>query len=297
MPYDGSVIPYSEFTGSIATTGAMTLTPNTAAGTQGSADTKIDTSQYGRWVSLQTNGTFGATIVFECSNDAVNWVGVILSRPDLGSSASSTNAANTVWMGTIPARYFRLRCSAYSSGTVGAVVEIHPMPVGGVVDTELVGNWVVGDGVSNATAAPPVNSFGSIYNGSTWDRWRAASALPNSGTGVAAVATGRVQISSLTAVTSTGAGSVQDFSVPMSKFTVQTTFTGSPTAVTVVLEGSLDNTFWYPLVGVAASAGELTAGGYAQFSADKPVRYLRANLTVLTGGTTPTVTAKIGASA
>lgn len=62
--------------------------------------------------------------------------------------------------------------------------------------------------------------------------------------------------------------------------------TGTPTAISVTLEGSLDGSNWETL-GSAATAAGIT------WSVDTPVKFVRANLGTLTGGTTPTVTAVI----
>jgi hypothetical protein len=64
------------------------------------------------------------------------------------------------------------------------------------------------------------------------------------------------------------------------------------TAVTVDLEGSLDNTTWFQLATHPFSAGDISAEGAMFHVIDKPVKYVRANLTALSGGTDPTVTVK-----
>jgi predicted RNA-binding protein YlqC (UPF0109 family) len=95
---------------------------------------------------------------------------------------------------------------------------------------------------------------------------------------------------SLNAVTSTGAGSSNDYSGLVMYHTVQVTYTGSPTAVTVDLEGTLDGTTWFQLATHPADAGEITANGFMFHVIDRVVLATRANLTTLTGGTAPTVT-------
>lgn len=64
------------------------------------------------------------------------------------------------------------------------------------------------------------------------------------------------------------------------------------TAVTVDVEGSLDDITYFQLVSHALSAGEITALGAMFHLIDMPVKYIRANLTTLTGGTAPTITVK-----
>jgi len=64
------------------------------------------------------------------------------------------------------------------------------------------------------------------------------------------------------------------------------------TAVTVALEGSLDGTTYAALASHALVAAEISAEAAIFHVIDKPVRYVRANLTTLTGGTDPTITVK-----
>jgi len=96
----------------------------------------------------------------------------------------------------------------------------------------------------------------------------------------------------LNAATATGTGSTQKtFAIP-DKHTVAATMGGTvvATAVTVSLEGSIDDTTWFTLASHAFSAGEITAEAAMFHITDKPVKYVRANLVTLTGGTAPTVT-------
>jgi hypothetical protein len=96
----------------------------------------------------------------------------------------------------------------------------------------------------------------------------------------------------LAAATATGAGGSVRMNRKPTAHTIQATMGGTvvATAVTVDIEGSLDDSTWFQLVSHAFSAGEITAEGAMFHLADMPVKYLRANLTTLTGGTAPTVT-------
>ena len=95
----------------------------------------------------------------------------------------------------------------------------------------------------------------------------------------------------LDAATSTGASNSIPVRKIMQDHTVQATITGAPSAVTVDLEGSLDGDNWFQLGTHPFTAGELTAAQAMFHVVEKPVRYVRLNLTTLTGGTSPTVTA------
>ena len=93
-------------------------------------------------------------------------------------------------------------------------------------------------------------------------------------------------------VAATGAGGGWQCGGGIESHTVQATITGAPTAVTVDLEGSVDGSTWVALDTHAFSAGELTATKAMWHIVNKVVKHVRANLTTLTGGTSPTVTAK-----
>lgn len=72
--------------------------------------------------------------------------------------------------------------------------------------------------------------------------------------------------------------------------TVQTVFTGSITALTIDLEGSLDGTTFFQLAQDAFSEAEITAKAAMFHVVDKLVEYIRINISTLTG--TGTVTCK-----
>lgn len=98
----------------------------------------------------------------------------------------------------------------------------------------------------------------------------------------------------LNAATATGAGSVHTVRTRPSQHTIAATLGGDvvATAATVDLEGSLDNSTWFSLDSHAFNAAEITATSAMYHVVNRPVRYVRLNLTTLTGGTNPTVTAK-----
>lgn len=96
---------------------------------------------------------------------------------------------------------------------------------------------------------------------------------------------------SLNKVTTTGAGEPLTFTKLWKDHTVQVTTTGAPTAVTIDLEGSLDNATFFVLASHVFTAGELTDSKAMFHVIDKVVRNVRLNLSTLTGGSSPTVTA------
>lgn len=98
----------------------------------------------------------------------------------------------------------------------------------------------------------------------------------------------------LNAATATGASPTWTVRMKPVKHTVQATMGGTvvATAVTVDLEGSLDNIDFFTLASHIFTAAEITAEAAMFHVIDKPVRFVRSNLTTLTGGTDPTVTVK-----
>lgn len=97
---------------------------------------------------------------------------------------------------------------------------------------------------------------------------------------------------SLNAATATGVGTTISFDCPKSNVSMQVVLTGSPTTVSVPLEGTVDGVTFIQLVLFNQGSGNNAIVA----SSGKPVVAVRANLTVLTGGTSPTVTATISAT-
>lgn len=91
----------------------------------------------------------------------------------------------------------------------------------------------------------------------------------------------------LNAVTVTGAGGGTALPTPCGRFGMQTKVTGAPTTVSLTLEGSLDGVNWTVLATSTSTTGDYQA------AVDKPVAFIRGNLGTLTGGTAPTVTARV----
>lgn len=97
---------------------------------------------------------------------------------------------------------------------------------------------------------------------------------------------------SLAAVGTVGVGT--EIAVPpalgggmISAFTWDVVLTGSPTSVTVNLEGTIDGTTWAVYDNYTGSADT------QRHVANKPGLRLRANLTALTGGSSPTVSSGV----
>ena len=101
---------------------------------------------------------------------------------------------------------------------------------------------------------------------------------------------------SLNAATTVGPGTINDLETVSDDHTIISSCTGGtpgPFSAVVALEGSHDGVTWAPL-----SAGVSFSTSNSGVSSTTPVRsalvrYVRANLTTLYGGTAPTVTVTI----
>jgi hypothetical protein len=96
---------------------------------------------------------------------------------------------------------------------------------------------------------------------------------------------------SLSAATSTGAGTSVFFGVPVAAAGLLVVATGSPASFNVNLEGTIDGAHYFTLAAVT----QATAGGIAGVTRGSmpPVIGTRANLTAFSGGSSPTFTATV----
>lgn len=108
---------------------------------------------------------------------------------------------------------------------------------------------------------------------------------------------------SLASAAAVGAGVPVDLNGTSNEFSLVAFTSGTPTGFGVDLEGSHDGVNWFYLGLTVASPGSPISSEYTNTNDNgggqpatrvKPhARYLRANLTSLAGGTSPTVTATI----
>jgi hypothetical protein len=95
----------------------------------------------------------------------------------------------------------------------------------------------------------------------------------------------------LSAVTASTTGTTVDAGSAHSNWTAVAVATGSPTAGTLTLEISLDNTNW---ISSGSTNSVTAAGNYLVVSSLRPARYARVSLTGLIGTITLTVTMMAG---
>jgi len=125
----------------------------------------------------------------------------------------------------------------------------------------------------------------ALWNGSTFDRTKGASANPTSGTGVVAVANGVAPLLSLNAQSSNGTlGTVLDNGVARANHSLWVLTSTGVSAGVVTLMGSNDGTNYFATATTATTSSASTA--YSVALTNFPYRYLAAKITTgITGGT------------
>lgn len=95
---------------------------------------------------------------------------------------------------------------------------------------------------------------------------------------------------SLDMVSATGPGVPLTFDVPKTQFAMQAIISGSPSDAEISLEYSIDGVTFYPLTNASFTDGQIVS------VSDHVAVAVRANLTLLSGGTSPAVTVWIAAA-
>ena len=163
-------------TGSAAAVGGMVIPPTDVGG-------------YGS-ISVQISGTFVGTVTFEVSNDWVNWVSAVMGP--VGSVATMTATATAGGIFEVPCtfRYFRVRCTAYTSGTIVGVAVVSAVPtatdnISGAIAQS--GTWTMQPG-NTANTTPWLFTPRPAATGSTLTKHRLIAAATTNATSVKATA-------------------------------------------------------------------------------------------------------------
>lgn len=137
-------------TGTVATAGTFSEQASLTAGAL-NADlvASTDVSAY-KAFALQITGTWSGTLTLQFSNDNSNWVsGTWWNSNDTASIASTTATGNSIKVGTIQARFMRVRMTSYTSGTATGTCEIYTTPFqmnANAVAAQQNGTWTVQPG-------------------------------------------------------------------------------------------------------------------------------------------------------
>lgn len=122
-------------------------------------------------VMVRVNGTFTGSIVFEASDDQTNWYPIYMVRGSSAAGESSRALSGTTlesWRANIAGwRFFRVRCTAYTSGT--ATITISPITLpfepaavqstGGSVTATLAASTNLAADVSNGVRTTATNAM------------------------------------------------------------------------------------------------------------------------------------------
>jgi hypothetical protein len=140
-----------------------------------------DVSAYA-WISVQILGTWSGTITFQSSNDGVNWVNTLMYGAASTSAAPvATATANNIFSGPRTGKFFRVRMTAYTSGTATATAECFVLPAVAMsagVSALAFGSTTPADAFVTPTAAINTAVFPLAFNANgQWDRIRNNQAL------------------------------------------------------------------------------------------------------------------------
>lgn len=283
---------------------------------------------------IQVSGTYSATVIWELTYDGTNWIGLSAKRVDTETlettSGALTNATRAWEMSVIGASSVRLRCSAYTSGTVSVRIQTHHQGVEpSVVATLASGTVTTVSTVTNITNQGQIVDNAAFSDGSTrimmsghiFDE-TAGTALTENDGGASRIDSKRAQIFALEDATTRGRrmtvnvnggassnlmystrsdtytavanGTTIDCSTnPLKHFSIQVVGTGAaPTSWDIVIEGSLNNVNFTTIVAHATADGN---GTVKNATAPFPVLYLRSRCTAITlGGATNAVATIVG---
>lgn len=215
----------------------------------------------------------GVVVQFEVSNDNTNWQGVLLSQTSsVGVGATNVSFAG-LFSGNVGAKYFRVRVSSYTSGTIAVTAEFgaqsHPYAGMGVTANNFTTNVTLADAFTNP-ATGHVAADNMTFNGTTWDRARGNATTTTGDTG-AKTAT----FNGATQTNFNGRGIVVVLNIG--------TVTGTTPTLVAKMQGSADGgTTWYDIPG-AVTASLVATGVFAIT--------VYPGATVLAGSTTTGTTA------
>jgi hypothetical protein len=159
-----------------------------------------DVSNY-RWVSVHTTlASTGGTATWQTSNDGINWTGMALQvSANTGATIPVTGTTGAgMWDGPLHGRYFRLNLTSITAGTHQGVIEFFASPASILQSTSNVASisGTPTDAWAQSTSLEVVNAA-LVYNGATYDRWRAAN-IATATTGIGIAATGAMGIYNFT---------------------------------------------------------------------------------------------------
>lgn len=255
--------------GSLAVTGGSSgLVTGTVTGTGAALNATpiaaTDAAGY-RSVSVGFTTGFTGTVVFEESPDGTtNWLATtfwyvagVQGSNSNGAVSLVNPATGGIYFRNLSQRYFRVRISAYTSGTVActAFFSSSPTPQPCITaDTELPAAVALSDTLANPTT-PPVGACMMRWTGSVWVRDHATKGTPSAAAAVAPTTTATLllaananRVSAL--FTNNGAGTVY-----VGPTSAVTTATGHPVATGQPFSDNSTTSAWYGIM--ASGTGDV----------------------------------------
>jgi len=134
-----------------------------------------DVSAY-KWLSIHiSSSAYSGTLTFQGSNDGAAFVNVLMTNVTSGSLLSTTtNTVSVIYERAVTFRYFRVRMTAYTSGTANATLELYTSSSApGGMQSAQAGTWTVQPGNTQntnpwltagatANAAQAANTAGNV---------------------------------------------------------------------------------------------------------------------------------------
>ena len=209
-----------------------------------------DVSAY-KWLALQINANaYVGTLTFQGSNDNSVWTSVSLVEQAIGSSAvtQTTNNTSVLFAGPVAYRWFRVRMTAYTSGTAQGTLELYTTAAA-VLSSKVVqsGTWTVQPGNTANTTAWKVDGSAVVQPIAIDSSTKISYSASVSGFAPAASATDimaiygsgtkTIKITHIEIVGNTSAGAFQNV-LAIKRSTTNTG--GTPTTVTAVPHDSND---------------------------------------------------------
>ncbi len=232
------------------------------------AETAFNNNASGNWVQDTVQGSpspvpAGSTVVVYVHANAAAYIAVSITGTS--SAGGSPDTAN-IWL---------VQTQAESCGPTGSGAQ-----------------YVQGAVPSGTTASPNPTVGGGMSNDGLGKVVADVNALSNGGKTVVNVSHGYNPFAAQNATGQTAAFNWLSTTTTAGHIPLWMTFqvvtTGGPATCTLNVQGSLDNINWFDL------SGNQTCTSSLMFHVvNKPVQYVRINLSALTGGTSPTVTTTV----
>lgn len=132
-PVTGGNVAQVTSNGAVLMQGYQSATTTGTITTSTSVVGPINVSNY-NIATVMIRGTYaGVDVTFEASDDSTNWFSVLAARTDsfVAASTSGVITANASWSYDVPIgafNYFRVRATAYTSGTANVAIAAQSMP-------------------------------------------------------------------------------------------------------------------------------------------------------------------------